>query len=545
MYNPITNTPSAQSSGIQPASFKFCEDSFLNINKSSAVSPHLRRSSSRTRKDFYSPQQEATTTIYSPATRGSQTEHLSDRYIPFRITNSAKNLYELAQGSINNANSVQSSQHDLTKEKLDYTSLLNSQVLDIEQSDIFGNFVVPQSKPSLIKMSTPKKRDDNNFSSSASQALSPKSKVLQFKTPKKKTLNRYTNVNRSLFMDVEGSADKVNVIVKPQRKDISRTPCRVLDAPCLLDDFYLTLLHWSQRNQLAVSLGQAVWIWAGDTGEVSKFCSKEEYTDLDYTALQWDPEGNLLTAGLSDGSLEIWDHASGKQVYQGNHHTSRIDCISWNNPNVFSTGGRDTKILTFDLRAANSPVACFQAHTDEVCGLKWSPNGSLLASGGNDNKAYIWNAKKQVPELTITQHHSAVKALTWSPHQQHFLLTGGGYIDKKIRVWNTISMNMVSEIDAESQVCNLLFSKNSNEFVSTHGLTGNQIILWDFASMKKTCVIDGPQSHSERVLYLSGSPDGQTIVTGASDETLKFWNIFPEAQRQHHSSLLLSASDLR
>jgi WD40 repeat protein len=33
--------------------------------------------------------------------------------------------------------------------------------------------------------------------------------------------------------------------------------------------------------------------------------------------------------------------------------------------------------------------------------------------------------------------------------------------------------------------------------------------------------------HTMRVLYLSMSPDGQTIVTGAGDETLRFWNVFP------------------
>ena len=33
--------------------------------------------------------------------------------------------------------------------------------------------------------------------------------------------------------------------------------------------------------------------------------------------------------------------------------------------------------------------------------------------------------------------------------------------------------------------------------------------------------------HTYRVLYLAGSPDGQTIVTGAGDQTLRFWNVFP------------------
>lgn len=34
-------------------------------------------------------------------------------------------------------------------------------------------------------------------------------------------------------------------------------------------------------------------------------------------------------------------------------------------------------------------------------------------------------------------------------------------------------------------------------------------------------------AHEMRVLYLAMSPDGQTIVTGAGDETLRFWKVFP------------------
>lgn len=40
--------------------------------------------------------------------------------------------------------------------------------------------------------------------------------------------------------------------------------------------------------------------------------------------------------------------------------------------------------------------------------------------------------------------------------------------------------------------------------------------------------------HTYRVLYLAMSPDGQTIVTGAGDETLRFWNAFQT--RKHGES---------
>lgn len=33
--------------------------------------------------------------------------------------------------------------------------------------------------------------------------------------------------------------------------------------------------------------------------------------------------------------------------------------------------------------------------------------------------------------------------------------------------------------------------------------------------------------HSYRVLYMSLSPDGENIVTGSGDETLRFWKLFP------------------
>lgn len=74
------------------------------------------------------------------------------------------------------------------------------------------------------------------------------------------------------------------------------------------------------------------------------------------------------------------------------------------------------------------------------------------------------------------------------------------------------------------QVCNLAWSKNVNEIVSTHGYSQNQIIVWKYPAMSKLATLTG---HTLRVLYLAMSPDGQTIVTGAGDETLRFWNVFP------------------
>ena len=69
-----------------------------------------------------------------------------------------------------------------------------------------------------------------------------------------------------------------------------------------------------------------------------------------------------------------------------------------------------------------------------------------------------------------------------------------------------------------------MFSKTVNEIVSTHGYSQNEINIWKYPKMDKIATLTG---HTYRVLYLAMSPDGSTIVTGAGDETLRFWNVFP------------------
>jgi cell division cycle 20-like protein 1 (cofactor of APC complex) len=82
------------------------------------------------------------------------------------------------------------------------------------------------------------------------------------------------------------------------------------------------------------------------------------------------------------------------------------------------------------------------------------------------------------------QHSAAVKALGFSPHQHNILATGGGTADRCIRFWNTHTLQQIDCVDTGSQVCNLMFSKNVNEIVSTHGYSLNQIIAWKYPSMQ-------------------------------------------------------------
>jgi cell division cycle 20-like protein 1 (cofactor of APC complex) len=174
--------------------------------------------------------------------------------------------------------------------------------------------------------------------------------------------------------------------------------------------------------------------------------------------------------------------------------------------------------------------------------LKWSPDELTLASGGNDNKVFLWSQRKGNSLHKFSGHKSAVKALGWSPLKNGLLATGGGTQDRCLKLWNTYSLKLEENIDTKSQVCNLVFSRNSHELVTTHGYSDNLIIVWKYPSLEATSVLKG---HRERVVFLSLSPDSRYIVTGAGDETVRFWEVFDSEQNESISGNFLGRDILR
>lgn len=335
--------------------------------------------------------------------------------------------------------------------------------------------------------------------------------------------NKISSFNPLDMLSTFEKHSTLNVVKKKLTgRKIPKLPFKVLDAPALQDDFYLNLLDWSESNFLSVGLGSSVYLWSGANNRVFKVCDLG--TEDIVTSVSWSRSGDLLGVGTNSGEVHVWDINKVKRVRCLEGHNSRVGAISWSQDGLIS-GSRDKSILLRDIRGPESFHERLVSHTQEVCGLKWSPDSQMFVSGGNDNKMFIWTPKTNTPIFKTNAHKAAVKALAWSPHQHGLLASGGGTADKCIRFWNAHKGQMVNCIDTGSQVCNLLFSKNVNELVSTHGYTDNQIHVWSYPHMKKLSTLTG---HTYRVLYLSMSPDGRHIVTGAGDETLRFWDLYPK-----------------
>lgn len=323
---------------------------------------------------------------------------------------------------------------------------------------------------------------------------------------------------------------------------IPQTPERILDAPELLDDFYLNLLDWSSSNTLAVALGSTVYLWSAADGSIVQLMSSSQQRDNMITAVTWHGEGQHVAIGLNDGTVELWDAEAQQQIRTFSGHSARVCSLGWNG-SLLASGSRDTRIHLHDHRDP-SVSGSVQGHTQEVCGLRWNSatrgevraggaagggygNATQLASGGNDNLLNIWDLRRSTNEVAplwqFRDHTAAVKALAWNPRQSNLLVSGGGTADKTLRFWDTLRGECINVVDTLSQVCGVLWSHDGTELISSHGYSDNQLTIWKYPTMKRLAELTG---HTSRVLHLAMSPDGQTVVSAAGDETIRFWRCF-------------------
>lgn len=339
------------------------------------------------------------------------------------------------------------------------------------------------------------------------------------------------------------SQTKTPSSTKSNSRYIPQSPERILDAPDIVDDYYLNLIDWSSINVLAVALANCVYLWNAATGAIEELLELE---GNDYVcSVSWIQEGNYLAVGTFTGATQLWDCNEMKRLRTMEGHTARVCSHSWNQY-ILSSGSRSGQIIHHDVRQRDHAVSVLNGHTEEVCGLKWSPDGRFLASGGNDNLLNIWPQlhgqlyTRGQPLHVFNAHQAAVKALAWCPWQPGVLASGGGTADRCIRIWNANSGTLLNTTDTKSQVCALQWSVHYKEMISGHGYANNQLTIWKYPSMNKVAELTG---HTARVLHLCTSPDGSSIMSAGADETLRLWKCFaPDIAKKTEKPQIKSAS---
>ncbi|KZT59277.1 cell division control protein [Calocera cornea HHB12733] len=327
-------------------------------------------------------------------------------------------------------------------------------------------------------------------------------------------------------------ATSASTAAQVKGRKLPSTAERVLDAPGLMDDYYLNLLSWSAKNMLAVALSDTTYIWNAQTGTVDALGTVPEDTYI--ASLDWTADGSYLAVGLGTGEVELWDVSQQKRLRSMAGHQAQVGSLSWWD-HIVSSGCADGSIFHHDVRVAQHKVSELLGHTAEVCGLKWREDGEMLASGGNDNVVNAWegrtggigndgNCLSVKPKWMKRNHTAAVKALAWCPWQPSLLATGGGTSDCTLHFWSAQTGARLHSLVTPSQITNVVWSPHTREFATTHGFPTNAIMVHQYPTLSQ--VHEVKNAHDARVLYAALSPDGTTLVSGAADENIKFWKLW-------------------
>lgn len=79
-----------------------------------------------------------------------------------------------------------------------------------------------------------------------------------------------------------------------------------MDAPDIIDDFYLNFLDWGSSNVVAIALGNNVYLWAPSDGSIAELLSTDD--DIGpVTSVKWAPDGRHLAVGFNNSHVQLWD----------------------------------------------------------------------------------------------------------------------------------------------------------------------------------------------------------------------------------------------
>ncbi len=288
---------------------------------------------------------------------------------------------------------------------------------------------------------------------------------------------------------------------------------------------YIAELEFSPDGQELLSASQdntaRIWDFANERERVKLYGHPNSVFSASYSR-----DGKKIVTGSADATARIWDAESGREIVLLSSHTKPVVWVR------FASDDRQVISASWDGTVKTWSASGHIGRTDAVW---FSPDGSVVATSGDDRTIRLWDAASGDELRVLTKHQKAVTSLRFSGDGTRL---ASGDASGQIEVWDPSTGKNVASLCCHSDgIESIAFSPDGSRLVSAAGSDG--VALWNVDRQ----VLDvrlpfKPGFASEKVAF---SPDGQWIAAHANDGTVSIWKATDPTQvsqwRAHTSRL--------
>lgn len=250
------------------------------------------------------------------------------------------------------------------------------------------------------------------------------------------------------------------------------------------------------------------------------------------TSLAFDPDGKTLASGHVDGTIRLWDVATGKVIKMLEGHADAVSSVVfWPDGKTLGSGSLDRKIKIWTV-ATGKPNASLEGHSGGVTSMILNSDGNTLASESHDRTIKLWDVATNTEIKTLDCQSFGVSSIAFRPDGKT-LASGSANSEDEIRLWDVESGEVTKTLVCPRYggIACLVFSPDGKTLVV--GGKSNWIIQWD---VEKTIVIAmAADAHPGRAASsLAFSPDGKTLASSDKDSVsaIRLWNMTDIDQRK-------------
>ena len=259
-------------------------------------------------------------------------------------------------------------------------------------------------------------------------------------------------------------------------------------------------------------------------------------------ALAFTPDGTRLASWAEDSTIRVWDTATGAESQPATKHLSMYQrdsvyslVVSPDGKRLGAVAGRDSGEQG-DLPAKGRvdcalgprrPARSCHRSTSRSMRVRvaaFSPDGRRLAAGGDDPKVVIVDAVSGELLAELTGFTGRIQSIAFSPDGRQVLTAG---MDPTLRLWDASTGRLAANL-RRPWPGGALGGLPSRRHPDRFRWPRPEVLIWDTATGEELVRLPG---HASYVFSLAFSPDGETLVSGSGDSTVRLWDAFPVARR--------------